>query len=918
MSKVPKTDRGCNSKQPHHFFLIIIILFSFHRLNGQIDSLHFLLKKGQIESPVNMRELVYVQTNKMAYLPGDTVYVAAYVLDRITHKLHSQANTLWGVILDKDNKPLLTERFLIVNGRARGQFVFPPEMELGIYQLTAFTNWQKNIGQEGVFTSRLEVKDLKTPTIRWGIEDLKKMYFPGDTVSFTTALTNAAYEPVVKQRFQALFGEEKIKVVTNEEGKGDIHFVVPGSFKNKKTINFSGYMAAYRGADFKDETFLLPLPIKDKKANIQFMPESGYLIAGIPSKVGFKVVDSYGNPIEINGLIEDEAGNMITVAQTMHDGMGYLNMIPEKGVTYSFRSFDESFDFGNVEFPVVQDSGVNLRYTLTKNDIAYLQLLHNFPTDVQGTINVNHSGFSYNLASGNFPTGTMIEVPLSKLPAGIMRVTLFNDAQVPIAERLVFVNAHKKLKIENWQNHRFLRTRNQSELHLSFKDDEGNPVKTHLSVSVCDSAYGSSAYVKEVSIYSSLFLNAELKGNIHNPDFYFEGERKESYLDLLMITHGWRRFVWYETLRKNEELTKKMLNHDLVKGQVIKRNEPVLDAEVTFLSLSTVEPQTVKVNKEGKFWFKPEYTSYFIPDLMLKAQSKKFKERIQLVLEPNDSLKNSEMFTIGLDGLEWKSNKVRLDKATQSLSPESSYQLGDIKLLDMLNVNADDNSEFEGSPKDFFATSRAYYKTYEELDFMSDLASVIQQVAPGIMYDYGSGRASFINGGVDLSSGSMDDPLRGPGVLLVIDGIQRGKVISDYDFYTIDDILDITVIRGNEGFYMYGEEANEGVIIIRTRTNTSQANYQSIYDKQNMAVLPTYCADREFYLPVYDTPEKKADPVPDLRTTLFWHNNLETNDNGEVEIQWYNGDLRGTKIISIQAVGENGEVGSFTQSYFLR
>lgn len=152
----------------------------------------------------------------------------------------------------------------------------------------------------------------------------------------------------------------------------------------------------------------------------------------------------------------------------------------------------------------------------------------------------------------------------------------------------------------------------------------------------------------------------------------------------------------------------------------------------------------------------------------------------------------------------------------------------------------------------------------------------------------------------------------------MIDGIQRGKVISDYDFYTIDDILDITVIRGNEGFYMYGEEANEGVIIIRTRANTSQANYQSIYDKQNMAVLPTYCADREFYLPVYDTPEKKADPVPDLRTTLFWHNNLETNDNGEVEIQWYNGDLRGTKIISIQAVGENGEVGSFTQSYFLR
>lgn len=917
---MPKLYHLFKPKQLKQTVLFFLSLLAFPAIKAQTDSLRFLLKNVQIESPVNMREIVYIHTDKVAYLPGDTVYVAGYVLDRITHKLRSQSNTMWGVMLNKDKEPVLKERFLIVNGKAKGQFVLPPVMDMGIYQLTAFTNWQKNIGQEGIFSTRIEVKNLKTPTIRWGIEDLKKVYHPGDTVSLTVAIKNTSYEPVTKQRFEALWGEEKIKLISNAEGMANLSFVIPENNISQNTVQFSGYISAYKGADYMDESYSLPIPVKAKKADIQFMPESGYLVAGIASKVGFKAVDSEGNPIHVNGIIVDEKGNMITVVQDMHDGMGYLNMVPQKGANYTFRSFKDTYDFENVEFPKVHEYGISLKYTQSKNEIAYLQLLHNFPADIQGTLNINHSGFSYNVAKGAFPSGILIEVPFDELPAGIMRVTLFDNNQVPLAERLIFVNAHKKLMIEDWQNHRFIRTRKQSELSLTFKDNKGAPVKTHLSVSVCDSAYGGSNYVKEASIYSSLLLNSELKGNIHNPEFYFEGDRKAPYLDLLMITHGWRRFVWYETLQKNENLTKQMFNHDLVQGQVIKRDEPVLDAEVTFLSLSTIEPQTVKVNKEGKFWFKPEYPSYFMPDLMLKAVSEKYKERVELVLEPNDSLKNAEMLNSGIDGLAWQCNQVHLDKAVQSLSAESNYQLGDVKLLSIVNVTADDRSEFEGSPKDFYSTSRAYYKTYKDLDYMTDLASAIQEVAPGLLVDYTTGRASFPGRGTSsVSSGeSYDDPYTGPGLLLVVDDFPRGKVITDYDYLSIDDILDITVLRGSEGFMMYGEQANEGIIIIRTRRNTAEPNTQSIYDKRNMAILPTYCAEREFYMPQYDTPEKITDPVPDLRTTIFWANDLVTDENGAVEIKWYNGDLRGTKIISVQAVGENGQLGSFTQRYFVR
>lgn len=901
------------------FFALLAILFLFS-INGyaQSDSLRYFLNEVQLNSAVNMRERVYVHMDKEVYQPGDTMYIAAYVTERLSQKLGSQANTLWGMITEPNGDIVIKERFLMVGGKAKGQFVIPEGTENGIYQLNAFTNWQKNLSGEGVFVGRFEVRSLKTPTVRWGIEELHKAYAPGDTVDIKVALKNAAYEPIAEQKIEATFGNEKYKLATDETGMANLKFLIMDTTKSIHPIDFWGYLSSYKRADYKDETFSIPLAIHSRKADLQFLPESGYMVDGIPSKIGFKATDSNGHPIAINGMLKDSQGSLVSVVQTIHDGMGYFNIVPRKAETYTFESFSHDYDFSDVKFPEILTTGLTLKFLKMDDTTAYIKILHNFLEAPGGSININHSGFSYLLAQGKFLSGTHIEVPIRDLPAGIMRVTFFDTLEQPMAERLVFVNKHKILRFNPNLNHTFLRTRKPSILDVHVTDFRGKPVKTHLSISVIDSVYCLGEFTKASSIVSSYLLHSELKGTIPDPEFYFTGENKEPYLDLLMITHGWRRFSWYKSIRNYREETKKMINHDKVEGQLLKRGEPVNDGQVTFIALSGMPPKSVNVDSTGKFWFMPRYDTYFAPDLLLKATSEKYKERVDIKIMPYDSLKNVAMARIGFKGLAEENaymQKVLAEKATE---PQQKFMLGDTKLLEMVNVTATKKDEFANSPKEMFGASRTYYKTYKDFDFMTDFSSLVQQTAPNIMIDYSSGRASFLGANSSMGTTTSSDPYSGPGLLLVIDDIARGKVLNEFDYLTIDDILDITVIRGNEAFYMYGAQANEGAIIVRTRIDATPNSQNSIFDKRNMEVLPAYCFEREFYAPKYDTFEKLNDPVPNLRTTIYWQNDVVTDENGNATIEWYNNDLTGAKVIRIEAFGENGQPGSYTRTYQLR
>lgn len=96
------------------------------------------------------------------------------------------------------------------------------------------------------------------------------------------------------------------------------------------------------------------------------------------------------------------------------------------------------------------------------------------------------------------------------------------------------------------------------------------------------------------------------------------------------------------------------------------------------------------------------------------------------------------------------------------------------------------------------------------------------------------------------------------------------------------------------------------VILIKTLNN-------QLIRKQSIEKFQVHKAyeniSREFYQPIYDTPEKVNDPVPDLRNLIYWNPDVTTDENGEAEIVFYNADRPQTIEITVEGIGNNGSLG---------
>jgi hypothetical protein len=66
-------------------------------------------------------------------------------------------------------------------------------------------------------------------------------------------------------------------------------------------------------------------------ASIRFYPESGVMIDGILTVVGFKANGKGGTPVDVTGLIKTDDGTTITSFSSNHDGIGKLQFKPKAG-----------------------------------------------------------------------------------------------------------------------------------------------------------------------------------------------------------------------------------------------------------------------------------------------------------------------------------------------------------------------------------------------------------------------------------------------------------------------------------------------------------------------------------------------------------------------------------------------------------
>ena len=105
------------------------------------------------------QEQIYVHTDKPYYVPGDTVWFRAHLVDAVTHTPISRSRYVY-VELHDQQPDILIQRIIVKcdsDGVFANAITLPHELKGGCYTLAAYTQWMRNFPTERFFYKQLVV-----------------------------------------------------------------------------------------------------------------------------------------------------------------------------------------------------------------------------------------------------------------------------------------------------------------------------------------------------------------------------------------------------------------------------------------------------------------------------------------------------------------------------------------------------------------------------------------------------------------------------------------------------------------------------------------------------------------------------------------------------------------------------------------
>ena len=618
---------------------------------------------------------------------------------------------------------------------------------------------------------------------------------------------------------------------------------------------------AYKGTNSPQE--------KDQPvARFSFFPEGGYLIDGIPTKVAFKALDAKGMPAKVAGRLL-ENGKDITKLESVHDGMGFVFILPIKGASYKAVLSDGR------EFPFAEVVSSGLSVHLRKQTDEYLEFLLSQPKGAAAQaikLEGKMRGGLCCTATGTLSEKLKIRIPLKEFPMqGIAEFTLYNADGQPMAERLVYIHPERKLHIElNTDSARYF-TRGKGKLNVKVTDEAGNPVQAHLGLSIFDRAYQNE--LNPENMLSYCYLSTEIKGNIHNPAYYFDSNNKDrqAALDLLLLTQGWRRYVWEKA---DTAMLADCFLSDEIKGKQIigkkKQKELANGGQLIQVSGPSTKSQFIIVDSLGRFTVSTDQMIALRGGYVyLKPMLDKDEYKPSIVVEESfykaDSLRKSCQSFFACMNPSLVVSDLALDYPV--ISQDSSILLSEITVT--------------GKKGRIFRD-----KMMGRLDSLAQISIGVSWVC-GCKSDCGT----FLND----YKGYSHHPIGCPGAP---PKKRVPPVIGEtYALIKYEPV-------GKKGGW------NDGWIITAMDHVTYQGEEfteEELLRMNNLWRVKGYYGTREFYQP--DELDVQS-PLPDARNVLLWKPDIITDEKGEAEVEFFCSDTNTNFMGVIEGTDGIGNIGT--------
>ena len=640
---------------------------------------------------------------------------------------------------------------------------------------------------------------------------------------------------------------------------------------------------------------------------LQFFPEGGDMVAGLESVLAFKANDNYGMPVKARGYIKSAAGKKIADFATVHDGMGSLKFTPVKGDSYSAVWKDTSGKEFTTPLPQVKPAGVVLNtvnstgavvYMVKRTeDDAYKQLYVEAHMDQQLIYRARMK-----LDENSFNSG---RIPADQLPSGILQITVFNNSWQPLAERIIFVNNNDYIFDAQFRPLlKSLARRGKNVIEIEISDTS----LSNLSVAVTD-LNANAPLEGEDNIYSHLLLAADLKGYIHNPGYYFNSfaDSVVKHLDLVMLTHGWRRFNWEDLVQGKRPVIRYPLEDYITLTGTAVGVDPSRLGKDNNMNLilqfkdSSKQFLFAPIGPGGRFTM-PGMVFYDTARMYYQLNAKA-RGTGSLSLNVDNTLykgypfiaapKNSGEFLMLPPGDVIAKNKSLLDQAIAQEADKNKKAKMLQEVVVRARVRSNEQKMDEKYASGLFRGGDGY-----SFDLTADpsssgyitLFNYLQGRVPGLQINNANA------GGASLSwrGGSPD---------VYLDEIRTDP--SQIASLPMSDIAYVKVLR--PPFFGSAGGGGSGAIAVYTKKG-GDVSGGSDFRGLSQVTLTGYTPVREFYSPNY-AQENPLNDLTDLRTTLFWSPFIFlSKEKKKISLSFYNNDISKSYRVVIEGVNDAGKL----------
>jgi uncharacterized protein YfaS (alpha-2-macroglobulin family) len=509
------------------------------------------------------RCLTHISTDKPIYRTGERVYVRGVVLNARTHaplKDNAQVQALVEIKGPKGDT--------VASGRAASQdsvvgfqWDVPADQAGGEYTIRMSYPWHGYAPAERKF----DIRAYRPPRLKSQVVFLRDGYGPGDEVTATLHTERAEGGIPDGASVTAIARVDGSDVHTGKaavdaRGNCTVSFKLPDKIERGE-----GTLALVIEDGGVVETAAKTIPILLQTVDLRLFPEGGDLVAGLPCRVYFEAKTPAKKPADIAGVILDTKGKEVAQFRSEHEGRGRFDLTPEKGGKYTLKITEPTGILTTFPLPDVKDFGATI-YALDDLTPKGEKVRLKVTSTVGGKLKVTLSKREAEVSSAPWRAEPKVASRLYLDPPadadGVLVATVWDEEGKPLAERLVYRQPQKSLRISIAADKRVYVPGDAARLTVKATDEDGKPVSAVVGVTVTDDSVLEMIEKREQAprLPVMVLLEDEVE-ELADAHVYLDAGNPKApvAMDLLLGTQGWRRFAFLDAGKFIEQSADKAL-----------------------------------------------------------------------------------------------------------------------------------------------------------------------------------------------------------------------------------------------------------------------------------------------------------------------------------------------------------------------